>query len=62
MPKKTSDDALKIDHLTLGEATPPLLSEKHIAQLQRAVEAAQRNRMLRPRFVMEGTDESCPNP
>jgi hypothetical protein len=61
MPKKTSDDALKIDHLTHGEAMPPLLSEKHIAQLQGAVEAAQRNRMLRPRFVMERHDESCPN-
>jgi hypothetical protein len=62
MPKKTSDDALNIDHPTHGEATPPLLSEKRIAQLQGAVEAALRNRMLRARFVMERKDESCLNP
>ncbi len=61
MAKKTSDDALNIAHLTPDQAMPPFLSEKHIAQLQGAVEAAQRNRMLRSRFVMERKDEPCPN-
>jgi len=62
MPKKTSDGALEIAHLGHGDATPPLLSEKRIAQLQGAVEAAaQRKRMPPPRFVMDREDESCPN-
>jgi hypothetical protein len=60
MPKKTSDGALMIAHLTQGEATPPLLSEKLIAQLQGAVEAA-RKRMPPRRFVMDREDETCPN-
>jgi hypothetical protein len=62
MPKKTSDDSLKIDPLTHDEAMPPPLSEKHIAQLQGAVEAALRNRMVRPQFAMKRKDEWCPNP
>jgi hypothetical protein len=61
MPKKTSDDSLKIDPPTPGEAMPPPLSEKHIAQLQGAVEAALRNRTRRPKFAMERKDEWCPN-
>lgn len=61
MPKKMSDGALKIAHLTHGEATPPLLSEKFIAQLQGAVEAAKCKRMPPTGFVMDRKDESCPN-
>jgi hypothetical protein len=60
MPKKTSDGELTIAHAAQGEATPPLLSEKLIAQLQGAVEAA-RKRMPMPRFVMDHEDERCPN-
>jgi hypothetical protein len=60
MPKKTSVGALTIAHLAQGEAAPPLLSEKLIAQLQGAVEAA-RKRMPSRRIVMHREDESCPN-
>ncbi len=58
MPKKTSDGALKITQPTHGDATPPRLSKKLIAQLQGAVEAAQCKRMPSTRFVMDGKDES----
>jgi hypothetical protein len=61
MPKITSDDALKMTLLTHGEATPPHLSERRIAQLQGAVGAAQRKRMPPPGFVMDRKEESCPN-
>jgi hypothetical protein len=61
MPKKTSDGALTIDHQTHGEATPPLLSEKRIAQLQAAVGAAQRRRIPPRRFVMDRKGESRSN-
>ena len=44
MPKKTSDDESKVDGQTDGERTVPLLSEKLIAQLQGAVDAARRKR------------------
>ena len=60
MPKKTSDGVLTIAPPTEGEGTPPLLSEKLIAQLQGAVEAA-RKRMPRTRFVMDHEEEPCPN-
>jgi hypothetical protein len=58
MPKKTSDGALTTAHPTEGEATPPLLSEKFIARLQAAVEAAQRRQMTPPRYVMDCEEES----
>lgn len=57
MPKKMSDGALEIAHLARSYATPPLLSEKRIAQLQGAVETAQRNkRTLPPRAVPPAID------
>jgi hypothetical protein len=48
MPNKTSDGASNPAHLTLGEATPPPLSEKFIAQLQGAVEAAAQRKRTPP--------------
>lgn len=48
MPKKTSDEKPKRSRLNAGEPTPPLLSEKLIAQLQGAVNAAQRTRIAKP--------------
>lgn len=48
MPKKMSDGTLEIAHLARSYATPPLLSEKLVAQLQGAVEAAQRNKRTLP--------------
>lgn len=47
MSKKASDGESTIARLTYGERTPPLLSEKLIAKLQGAVEAAQRKRSNR---------------
>jgi hypothetical protein len=44
MSKKTRDGRLNESDSNAREATPPLLSEKLIAQLQGAVNAAQRNR------------------
>ena len=48
MLKKMSDGTLEIAHLARSYATPPLLSEKLVAQLQGAVEAAQRNKRTLP--------------
>jgi hypothetical protein len=48
MSKRAIDDKSKQDRPMTGEATPPLLSEELIAQLQRAVSAAQRKRMPEP--------------
>jgi hypothetical protein len=61
MPKKMLDDAPSIAHLAHGESTPPQLSEKLIAQLQGAVEAAQRKRKAPPRFVTDTQEESSSN-
>jgi hypothetical protein len=61
MPKKTSDCRSTIAAQSHGEAMPPLLSEKRIAQLQGAVWAAQRKRMPPRRFVMDRKDESRSN-
>ena len=58
MPKKMSDGTLEIAHLARSYATPPLLSEKFIARLQAAVEAAQRRQMTPPRYVMDCEEES----
>jgi hypothetical protein len=58
MPKKTSDGVLTIAHPTDGEGTPPLLSEKFIARLQAAVEAAQCRQTPRPRYAMDREEES----
>jgi hypothetical protein len=41
-------DALEKDRPMTEEATPPLLSEKLIAQLQGAVDAAQRKQLPQP--------------
>jgi hypothetical protein len=60
MPKKMSDGALMTDRLIAGENAPPLLSEKLIAQLQGAVEAAQRKRMPPHWHVTDAKDESSP--
>lgn len=61
MPKKTSDGVLKSAPPTDDDATPPLLSEKFIARLQGAVEAAQRRQAPPPRYVMDREEESWPN-
>jgi len=61
MPKKMSDGASMTDGLTPGESPPPLLSEKLIAQLQGAVEAAQRKRMRAHKHVTDAKDESPPH-
>jgi len=55
MPKKTSDDESSPAQPTAGENTPPLLSEKLIAQLQGAVEAARRKR-AQPNAGGNGSD------
>jgi hypothetical protein len=44
MSNKMSDSELRIARLTDGESAPPLLSDKLIAKLHEAVEAAQRKR------------------
>jgi len=46
--KKTDNDRSKQSASNGGEPTPPLLSDKLIAQLQGAVNAAQRKRMTHP--------------
>lgn len=48
MSKKTANDRSTQEAANAGEPTPPLLSEKLIAQLQGAVNAAQRKRMTHP--------------
>jgi len=60
MPKKMIDGAQKIGRPTSGEGAPPLLSEKLIAQLQGAVEAAQRKRNAPQRHAAQSEDESIP--
>jgi hypothetical protein len=49
MPKKDDDDKPRSARPVRGERPPPPLSEKLIAQLQGAVDAAQRKRGARPR-------------
>ena len=61
MPKKMSEDASKMDCLTPGESAPRLLSEKLISQLQGAVEAARRKRLVSQKYVTDPKDESSPN-
>jgi hypothetical protein len=61
MPKKMRDDALGLARLAQGESTPPLLSEKLIAQLQGAVEAAQRRRTAQPAHASD-TEKAAPDP
>jgi hypothetical protein len=61
MPKKMSDGASKIARLNPGDGAPPLLSEKLIAQLQGAVEAAQRRRLRPQRNVTGSKDGSSRN-
>jgi hypothetical protein len=56
MPKKMSDGAPRIDRLDPGESAPPLLNKKLIAQLQEAVEAAQRKRMPPHEHVTDTKD------
>jgi hypothetical protein len=53
MSKKTSERASKSIRATNGERTPPLLSEKLVAKLQGAVEAAQRKRTSQCRYVAD---------
>ncbi len=48
MAKKSLDGRPRKDRPTSGEATPPPLSKKLIAQLQGAVKAAQRKRPADP--------------
>jgi hypothetical protein len=48
MSKKTSDSISKKGRRMIPEPTPPLLSEKLIAQLQGAVTAAQHKRNSQP--------------
>ena len=48
MPKKTSVDRPKEFRMSADEPTPPLLSERLIAQLQGAVSAARRKRLSGP--------------
>ncbi|HMH87954.1 MAG TPA: hypothetical protein VK523_04895 [Steroidobacteraceae bacterium] len=48
MSKKTHDDRSQQSASNAVEPAPPLLSEKLIAQLQGAVDAAQRKRMTHP--------------
>jgi hypothetical protein len=56
MAKKTGDDRPKQTGSDSGEPTPPpFLSEKLIAQLQGAVDAAQRKRMPHPSVKGENT-------
>lgn len=57
MSKKTRDGQPKQSDLSAGEPTPPLLSEKLIAQLQGAVNAAQRKRMSHS--VVKGENRSA---
>jgi hypothetical protein len=52
MPKKTTHNRTEKGRPTTEEPTPPLLSEKLIAQLQQAVKIAQHRRI--PRDVPEG--------
>jgi hypothetical protein len=49
MSKRTRDDGPKESSSIAGEPTPAFLSEKLIAQLQGAVNAARRKRMPHPR-------------
>ena len=48
MYKKPHDDRSKQSASNAGDPTPPLLSERLIAQLQGAVYAAQRKRRTHP--------------
>jgi hypothetical protein len=48
MPKRTSDERHDKTHMIAEQASPPLLSEELIAQLQGAVSAALRKRIPKP--------------
>jgi hypothetical protein len=54
MSKRTSDFRPTDPGLTRGEPGPPPLSEELIAKLQKAVTAAQRNRMAQPKQEING--------
>jgi hypothetical protein len=62
MSKKTSEGAPRITRPTNGERTPPLLSEKLIAKLQGAVDAAQRRRRQPYKYALDSNDHSSQNP
>jgi hypothetical protein len=63
MSKKTSEGASKDIRPPKGEHTPPpLLSEKLVAKLQAAVEAAQRKRTSQHRYVAGPDGDSSANP
>jgi len=55
MSKRTSDGRSKNSRPEIAEPTPPLLSEKLIAQLQGAVSAAQCKRNPVPLDASEGS-------
>jgi hypothetical protein len=57
MSKRTSCSEPKKYPPTSEDASPPLLSEKFIAQLQKAVSAAQRKRISDPNNVSDGSPE-----
>jgi hypothetical protein len=60
MSKKTSEGASRNTGPTGG--TPPLLSEKLVAKLQGAVEAAQRKRRSQYSYAAHPGDDSSANP
>jgi len=60
LSKKTSDGDSEITRPINGERTPPLLSEKLIAKLQGAVEAAQRKRTPSHRYMTRPDADSSP--
>jgi hypothetical protein len=62
MSKKTSEGASKDIRPPHGEHTPPLLSEKLVAKLQAAVEAAQRKRTSQYRYAAAPAGDSSANP
>lgn len=61
MSKKTSDGESRMDRLSDGERTPPLLCEKLIAKLHLAVEAAQRKRTPPNTRAIDPDDDSSPD-
>lgn len=58
MPKKPRNSELLIARLTDGERAPAPLSEKLIAKLHGAVEAARRNRVPRSAHAARSDDDS----
>jgi hypothetical protein len=61
MPKKIIDGEPLFGRPPAGENAPPLLSEKLIAQLQGAVQAAQRRRGTPQSYATHSKDDSPPN-